>query len=359
MKDSAKRLRIEMTAGGIAGIAHSRLAEVGLVRKDFFVPQRKPSSSKDQIDFIKETANKSWQLGTLERLIKAGAIEQRQDKQEVYYVAKDYDLLKRINEDHKNGGPAVAHFVFPTEAPSLFGALPGENTHKELSVADLEDVDLSDAKVTMTMEQLAEYRRKVEADAKAEIVPVGTEIEVSFEQLVVAMAQNVATIKQKQEATASYVIELSKTFIQTSESQTEFFKELSGIFKSYEKSDDKILAALTTVENRQHGNNKRIDELETLLKGQRQLLDSNQTIMRRLADSVDKIVEAAEAIVPLRATITESTQSVNDLVKEIRNTEKANLNQLAERVARASEEMKTLSGALLEAAIAGARADAE
>lgn len=320
MHDSIKKIRLDLLNCGLKWLL-SKGSDVSASRKDLFIGlmNLKDVNEAKKVKILKEAHNKQWQVICLDRLIDAGFMRKHGQASQTTYSITDSDSISLLLKDYDNDGVMLAHYLFPKEvpAPSLSKMVFGSDPNPD------ETSDELDQSVKLSEEIIAEPQEELD---------VG--------KLLVAVAAGVADVKDKQ-------TDLLKRMLNVFQSLLEPFTKLIIEHHTHLLNfvEEKHSDLSTKFDAKINSSNKRINDLESAIKAQLNVLEANQAAVKKLnlsEDFLKKIIEADKNTQQLQA-------SVNELTVLVRAKEQNKLSDILAAVKRNSEESSQLQQLILDA----------
>lgn len=320
MHDSIKKIRLDLLNCGLKWLL-SKGSDVSASRKDLFIGlmNLKDVNEAKKVKILKEAHNKQWQVICLDRLIDAGFMRKHGQASQTTYSITDSDSISLLLKDYDNDGVMLAHYLFPKEvpAPSLSKMVFGSDPNPD------ETSDELDQSVKLSEEIIAEPQEELD---------VG--------KLLVAVAAGVADVKDKQ-------TDLLKRMLNVFQSLLEPFTKLIIEHHTHLLNfvEEKHSDLSTKFDAKINSSNKRINDLESAIKAQLNVLEANQAAVKKLnlsEDFLKKIIEADRNTQQLQV-------SVNELADLVRAKEQNKLSDILAAVKRNSEESSQLQQLILDA----------
>lgn len=325
MHDSIKKIRLDLLNCGLKWLL-SKGSDVSASRKDLFIGlmNLKDVNEAKKVKILKEAHNKQWQVICLDRLIDAGFMRKHGQASQTTYSITDSDSISLLLKDYDNDGVMLAHYLFPKEvpAPSLSKMVFGSDPVTEELESDVPGPD-----------------RTLPRKSTGEIIAEPQE-ELDVGKLLVAVAAGVADVKDKQ-------TDLLKRMLNVFQSLLEPFTKLIIEHHTHLLNfvEEKHSDLSTKFDAKINSSNKRINDLESAIKAQLNVLEANQAAVKKLnlsEDFLKKIIEADKNTQQLQA-------SVNELTVLVRAKEQNKLSDILAAVKRNSEESSQLQQLILDA----------
>lgn len=315
MHDSIKKIRIDLLYNGLKWLFNQG-PNLSASRKDLFVGIMELRELNDlkKAKVIKEAHNKQWQVTCLDRLIEFNCLKKHGAASQTTYSILDRAMVDIMLKDYINNGTMLAHFLFPKEVPSP-----------------------SLSKMVLGSDPVLE--NSPTAPDEPETIVAEPQEEMDIGKLLIAVATGVADIKEKQ-------TNFTKTVLNTFQILLEPFNKLvieshSSILSSFDKFYNELNSKIDVKFN---AANKRIEQLETSVKAQLNVLEASQASIKKLnlsGDLLNKITAADKNTIELQ-------NSVNELAKLIKSKEQNKLTDILAAVKRNTEENAQLQQLILE-----------